>query len=62
MRDLVAHKTKVDPRPDRSQRMIGPHASIQINLITEELLLPIVLSHHITKDRRFSFFCVQSSR
>jgi len=36
--------------------MIGTNASIQINLITEALLLPIVLSHHIADDKRGTAF------
>src|SRR3990172_5182119 len=60
VRHLRSHEAEVHRGSHRSQRMIGPHAPIQIHLITEQLLLTLVPSHHIAEVRRNQTLAVQS--
>src|SRR3989304_209511 len=60
VRHLRSHEAEVHRGSHRSQRMIGPHAPIQIHLITEKLLLTLVPSHHIAGVRRNQTLAVQS--
>jgi len=46
VRDRCSCKCEVDHCVHAAQRMIGVYAMVEINAITEQVLLPFVLSHH----------------
>jgi hypothetical protein len=54
MRHRLARECEVDRLSYSSQGMVGTHPAIQINLVTEQLFLPFVQSHHIVGARRTS--------